>query len=68
MVLYDKLGNSKISVLDRLETIAGKKLTFIEGDARDTAKLKETLKTYHIGRFDNHCGRAPGYELKNEKR
>ena len=39
VVLYDNLCNSKASVLDRLETITGKRFSFIEGDVRDTALL-----------------------------
>jgi len=46
VVLYDNLSNSNLSVLDRLETITGKRLAFIEGDVRDTLKLEQAL-TYH---------------------
>jgi len=43
VVLYDNLCNSKHTVLDRLETITGKRPTFIEGDVRDTSKLEHAL-------------------------
>jgi UDP-glucose 4-epimerase len=56
VVLYDNLSNSKRSVLDRLGTITGKQLTFIEGDVRDTAKLEETLKAHHIDAVIHFAG------------
>ena len=43
VIIYDNLSNSKRTVLNRLETIVGKQLTFIEGDVRDTLKLEQTL-------------------------
>jgi len=46
VVLYDNLSNSKPTVLDRLEAITGKQLTFTEGDVRDTPILEQTL-THH---------------------
>jgi UDP-glucose 4-epimerase len=56
VVLYDNLCNSKISVLDRLETITGKRFSFIEGDVRDAAKLEETLKEHCIGAVIHFAG------------
>jgi UDP-glucose 4-epimerase len=56
VVLYENLCNSKVSVLDRLETITGKQLTFIEGDVRDTAKLEEILKTHDIDAVIHFAG------------
>ena len=44
VLLFDNLCNSKVLVLDRLETIIGKRLPFIEGDVRDTDKLEGALK------------------------
>ena len=35
VVLYDNLSNSKRSVLDRLETIAGVRFSFVERDVRE---------------------------------
>jgi len=56
VVLYDNLCNSKISVLDRLETITGKRFPFVEGDVRDAAKLEETLKAYRIDAVNHFAG------------
>ena len=46
--LYDNLSNSCISVVERLHTITGQLLTFIEGDVRDTVLLSTTLKQFKI--------------------
>jgi len=48
VVLYDNLSNSKSTVLDQIETITGKRLTFIEGDVRDTSKLEHALNRHKI--------------------
>jgi len=56
VVLYDNLSNSKSTVLDRLETITGKRLTFIEGDVRDTPKLKQTLADHKIDSVIHFAG------------
>jgi UDP-glucose 4-epimerase len=56
VVLFDNLCNSKRSVLDRLETITGKRFPFIEGDVRDAAKLEETLTAYHIDAVIHFAG------------
>jgi UDP-glucose 4-epimerase len=56
VVLFDNLCNSKRSVLDRLETITGKRFPFIEGDVRDAAKLEETLTAYNIDAVIHFAG------------
>jgi UDP-glucose 4-epimerase len=56
VVLYDNLCNSKVSVLDRLETIIGKRLVFIEGDVRDTEKLETALKSRKIDAVIHFAG------------
>jgi len=55
-VLYDNLCNSKASVVDRLETILGQPLTFIEGDVRDTVKLEHTLRQHQIDAVIHFAG------------
>ena len=47
-ILYDNLCNSKIDVLDRLEIILRKTVTFIEGEMCDTKKLEKTINRYRI--------------------
>ncbi|NDG20890.1 MAG: NAD-dependent epimerase/dehydratase family protein [Proteobacteria bacterium] len=53
VTLFDNLSNSDSSVLQSIEKITGKKITFIEGDIRDIESLSNTLKKYRkfIKRF-----------------
>jgi len=44
-VIYDNLSNSKASVVDRIERIAGRRPGFVEGDVLDAAALKGLFKT-----------------------
>jgi UDP-glucose 4-epimerase len=48
VTLFDNLSNSDSSVLQSLEKITGKKITFIEGDIRDFELLSKTLKDHKI--------------------
>jgi UDP-glucose 4-epimerase len=48
VVLFDNLSNSDASVLNRLGKILNKKISFIEGDIRDTELLSKTLRRYKI--------------------
>jgi len=43
VVLFDNLSNSDISTIDRLEKITHQKITFIEGDVRDTEMISSIL-------------------------
>ena len=44
VVLFDNLSNADRSVLDRLETITGRRPAFIEGDIRDKAAMTAALE------------------------
>ncbi len=46
VLLYDNLCNSKASVLDRIERIAGQRPDFVQGDIRDTALLEASLRQH----------------------
>ena len=48
VVLFDNLSNSDVSVLNRLEKITNKKISFVEGDIRDFELISKTLKQYKI--------------------
>lgn len=48
VVLFDNLSNSDISVVDRVSKITGKPVPFVQGDVRNTALLREVLKTHGI--------------------
>ncbi|CAM4361276.1 UDP-glucose 4-epimerase GalE [Vibrio agarivorans] len=47
-VIVDNLYNSKSSVLERIEKVAGVKPTFVHGDIRDKALLVETIKAHDV--------------------
>jgi UDP-glucose 4-epimerase len=48
LVLLDNLCNSKVSVLDRLQRILGRALTFVQADVRDTVRLTYVLQSHEI--------------------
>lgn len=48
VVVIDNLSNSSKKSLDRVERLAGKKLTFIEGDVRNRSILTEVFKGHAI--------------------
>ena len=48
VVIYDNFCNSDASVLERLEEILGKPVTFEEGDIRDYSRMHEVLKKHQI--------------------
>jgi UDP-glucose 4-epimerase len=54
VVLYDNLSNSKLSVVNSLERVFGKTVTFIEGDVRDERNLFNVLSRYEISAVI-HC-------------
>lgn len=43
VLIFDNLSNSKRSVLDRIEQIAGQRPDFVEGDIRDRAALQRVF-------------------------
>ena len=66
VVLFDNLANSEASVVDRLETITGAKLPFVEGDIRSTYLLESTLKSYRIEAVIHFAGlKAVGESMGN---
>lgn len=48
VVILDNLSNSHLEVLRRIETIAGLRPLFIEGDIRDRPCLKALFKAHAI--------------------
>lgn len=55
-VLYDNLSNSKLEVVDAIETITGKRPAFVQGDIRDKAKLISVLKAHAIDAVIHFAG------------
>jgi UDP-glucose 4-epimerase len=56
VVLYDNLSNSTTNILERLQLITDKKLTFIEGDTCDSGLLMLTLLAHQIDTVVHYAG------------
>jgi UDP-glucose 4-epimerase len=56
VLIYDNLSNSKRSVLDRIETIAGKRPDFVEGDIRDRAALRQLFVRHKVDAVIHFAG------------
>ena len=46
LVVLDSLCNSKIEVLSRIESISGRRVTFVHADVRDYPRLQDTFRKY----------------------
>jgi UDP-glucose 4-epimerase len=69
VVLFDNLSNSDASVLNRLEKITNKKISFVEGDIRDFELVSKTLKKYKIEAVMHFAGlKAVGESVQNPLR
>ncbi|WP_417559357.1 UDP-glucose 4-epimerase GalE [Marinomonas sp.] len=55
-IIIDNLSNSKEVVLDRIETIAGKRPVFMEGDIRDLAFLNSVFEKYTFAAVIHFAG------------
>lgn len=55
-IVYDNLSSSSSESLKRVEKIIGKSITFINGDIRDTKKLKETFTNHTIDSVIHFAG------------
>lgn len=55
-IVYDNLSNSSAESLKRVEKIIGKSITFINGDIRDTQKLKEVFSSHTIDSVIHFAG------------
>lgn len=56
VVILDNLCNSSTDVLQRIEKISGRKVTFVEADARDSAALGRVFHTYSINAVIHFAG------------
>lgn len=55
-VILDNLSNSKLSVLDRLEKITGRRVDFVEGDVRDRSVLERIFTRHGISAAIHFAG------------
>jgi len=66
VVLFDNLSNNDASVLQFLEKITAKKISFIEGDIRDFELLSKTLSEYKVEAVMHFAGlKAVGESVQN---
>lgn len=56
LVIFDNFSNSSPKVLERIEQIAGKRPTLIEGDIRNPAQLKSIFASYPISAVIHFAG------------
>ncbi len=56
VVLFDNLSNSSGAVVERLALIDERIGPFVEGDVRDTARVKETLEAHNIDAVVHFAG------------
>jgi UDP-glucose 4-epimerase len=56
VLIVDNLGNSKISVLDRIEKITQRRPGFVRGDVRDRAAVQAIFATYKISAVIHFAG------------
>ncbi|QOP45850.1 UDP-glucose 4-epimerase GalE [Sulfurimonas paralvinellae] len=64
-IVYDNLSNSSQESLKRVSKIIGKDITFVKGDIRDKAKLKEIFSKYKIDSVIHFAGlKAVGESVK----
>ena len=48
VLILDNLCNSSLKVLDRIETIAGRRPAFVKADIRDLGALQALFRDHHI--------------------
>ena len=56
LLILDNLCNSRADVVDRLETLCGKRPTFIEGDVRDAALLARVFAQHPVAAVMHFAG------------
>ena len=56
VVLFDNLSNSKKDVINRINKLASKEVSFVFGDVTDTGNLVETIKKYQIDSVIHFAG------------
>ncbi|MBZ0067329.1 MAG: UDP-glucose 4-epimerase GalE [Thiobacillus sp.] len=56
VVVFDNLSNSSVISLDRVKTIAGKAVTFVQGDIRDRVALRKLFADHRIDAVVHFAG------------
>jgi len=56
VVVFDNLSNSSVKSLDRVAQITGRPLTFVEGDIRDRAALRQLFADFELDAVVHFAG------------
>ena len=56
VVVLDNLSNGSVVALERVQELTGKALTFVQGDVRDEATLRQLLQTHDVGSVIHFAG------------
>lgn len=56
LLIIDNLSNSKLAVLDRIESITGRRPVFVQADIRDRAAMRELFASYAISEVIHFAG------------
>ena len=56
VLILDNLCNSSLKVLDRIETIAGRRPAFVQADIRDLGALQAVFRDHHIDSVVHFAG------------
>ena len=56
VIVLDNLCNSKLAAIGRIETITGKKVTFVQGDVRDKNCIRSLFQQYQIAAVIHFAG------------
>jgi UDP-glucose 4-epimerase len=65
IIIYDNFCNSSKAVIEKLESVVGKKVSVVEGDIRNTKLLTETIKKCSIHAVIHFAGlKAVGESVK----
>ena len=56
VVILDNLSNSRLSVVERIQRIAGRRVTFVEGDIRDAKALDTVFSSHQIAAVIHFAG------------
>jgi len=66
VVVLDNFSNSKIESLKRVEKLAGRSLSFIQGDVRDRSCLRELFSQHEVNAVIHFAGhKAVGESVRN---
>lgn len=66
VVVFDNLYNSKIDVVDKIEKITGKKITFYKADMLDKESMRPIFEEHKTGCRDSFCRFKSGWRVSGK--